>query len=267
MPQRIVVIDAFAHAPYTGNPAAVCLLGAPAPEAWMQAVAAELNLAETAFVAPQGDTFSLRWFTPEAEVDLCGHATLAAAHHLWDSGALAGREAARFTTRSGVLTAVRDCGQITLDFPALPVAACDPPAGLVAALGVPATFVGKSAFDFVVEVASESEVRAAKPDFTALSKLDARGVVVTALADAERDTDIVSRCFYPGVGVPEDPVTGSAHCALAPYWCAKLGRDSWAGYQASRRGGRVGVTLKGTRVALTGRALTNWRGELLHGPN
>lgn len=268
MPQTVVVVDAFADAPFAGNPAAICVLGRPAGEQWMQSVAAELNLAETAFVTCESETFGLRWFTPETEVDLCGHATLAAAHHLWESGALPSREAAVFATRSGLLTATRlGDGRIALDFPALAVTPCEPPVGLLAALGVAATFVGQSTFDTLAEVATESEVRAAAPDFAALARLPTRGVILTARADAVSESDVVSRCFYPGAGVSEDPVTGSAHCALATHWCAKLGRDSWTGYQASRRGGRIGVTLNGVRVALTGRAVTNWRGELLHGPH
>ena len=265
--QSIVVVDAFAEAPYSGNPAAVCVLNRPAPDVWMQAVAAQMNLAETAFVVPEGDTFRLRWFTPGSEVDLCGHATLAAAHHLWESGTLAVAQSARFRTRSGLLMATLSASGITLDFPALPVTMCEPPPELLTAIPMSAIFIGKSTFDFVVEVATESEVRAVQPDFAALAKLDARGVIVTAHADAGSDYDVVSRCFFPCVGVPEDPVTGSAHCALATHWCAKLDRASWVGYQASQRGGKVGVKLLGDRVALTGRAITNWRGELLHLPN
>ena len=267
MAQRIVVVDAFADAPFTGNPAAVCVMITSASDAWMQSVAAEINLAETAFVTQMEETFGLRWFTPEAEVELCGHATLAAAHHLWESGEVDMGEPARFTTRSGLLTATRVGDRITLDFPALPVSACAEPPGLAAALGVNPVFVGQSTFDTVIEVASEAEVRAANPDFGALAKIQSRGFVITSRADSDAKYEVVSRCFYPGLGVPEDPVTGSAHCALAGYWCEKLGRDAWVGYQASRRGGRVGVTLKDGRVALTGRAVTNWRGQLLHGPN
>lgn len=261
MPQPIVVVDAFADRPFTGNPAAVCILDAPRDEGWMQAVAMEMNLSETAFLHPEGDAWRLRWFTPAVEVDLCGHATLATAHALWEAGRLAPDAEARFFTRSGPLACRRDGGWIAMDFPALPPAAAEPPAGLAEALGVTPTWVGRSRFDYLVEVASEAEVRAAAPDIALLRRVETRGVILTARA-AMDGADVVSRFFAPAAGVDEDPVTGSAHCVLTPYWAAKLGRDSLTAYQASRRGGFVRLRSLGDRVTLAGRAVTVLRGEL-----
>lgn len=265
---RIFQIDAFADRAFTGNPAAVCLLEGEAEAGWMQSVAAEMNLSETAFLVREGDgAYGLRWFTPGAEVDLCGHATLAAAHLLWEEK-IEGPEPLNFSTRSGELTAVPlDDGLIQLDFPADPteVAYGGGPFtdGLAAALGAPVVGVHRGKFDLLVEVGEASVVRDLAPDFRSLSGYDARGVIVTAAGDGLNGADFVSRCFYPAVGVDEDPVTGSAHCTLASFWCPRLGRQALVGWQASPRGGRVGVELAGGRVLLSGRAVTVLRGEIV----
>jgi PhzF family phenazine biosynthesis protein len=258
---RIFKVDAFAERPFTGNPAGVCILDAARDERWMQGVAREMNLAETAFLRGRTDGFALRWFTPAVEVDLCGHATLASAHILWETGTLAAGETARFHTKSGLLTAAKTGDAIELDFPATPEKPAGAPDGLVEALGVKPVHVGRNQFDYIIEVDSEAAVRAANPDFGRLKKVDARGVIVTAAAST-RGFDFVSRFFAPAVGVDEDPVTGSAHCCLGPYWAAKLGKTELTAYQASERGGIVRVRLEGERVRLGGRAITILRGEL-----
>jgi PhzF family phenazine biosynthesis protein len=263
---KITQVDAFTAKPFTGNPAAVCILDRPAPDDWMQNVALEMNLAETAFLFPENGGYRLRWFTPVAEVALCGHATLASAHVLWQQGHLAESAMARFHTLSGLLTAERADDWIKLDFPAKAAEACEPPAGLYEALGIAdATYVGKNTFDYLVELPTEDEVRRLTPDMTKLLKVEARGVIVTARATNE-DFDSVSRFFAPAVGVPEDPVTGSAHCALAPYWSAKLGRNDLMAYQASPRGGVLKLAVRGDRVWLYGQAVTVLTGELHHAP-
>jgi PhzF family phenazine biosynthesis protein len=263
MPQPIIQVDAFADRAFTGNPAAVCILPAPREEGWMQSVAAEMNLSETAFLHAEEDGWRLRWFTPEVEVDLCGHATLATAHVLWEDGHLPAGETARFHTRSGLLTARRAGEWIELDFPAKPILDAPAPDGLAAALGVEPVYVGRSHFDVLVEVASEAEVRGLKPDLGRVAAVEARGVIVTARAEGGAGYAFVSRFFAPRAGVAEDPVTGSAHCVLAPYWAAKLGRNELVGFQASRRGGTVRVRAAGDRVLLGGRAVTVLRGELV----
>ncbi|MGP3959342.1 PhzF family phenazine biosynthesis protein [Nonomuraea sp. 3N208] len=251
---RLFTVDAFTGTAFQGNPAAVCLLETPVSDSWMQSVAAEMNLSETAFLL--GD--SLRWFTPAVEVTLCGHATLATAHVLYSMGAARGQ--LEFKTASGTLTVNRlPDGMITMDFPAKEVTPVTVPDGLEKALGVTPVQVGNSQLDLLVEVDSEETVRTLSPDITALAALDARGVIVTARGT---DTDFVSRFFAPNVGVPEDPVTGSAHCALSPYWSARLGRASLVGAQLSKRGGLVRVTLDGDRVHLAGRAMTVLSGTL-----
>ena len=264
---RLFTVDAFAEQAFGGNPAAVCLVEGDAADEWMQAIAAEMNLAETAFLVRQGDgLYGLRWFTPTVEVDLCGHATLASAHVLWEEK-IEAPDPLSFETRSGTLTAVPvGDGLIQLDFPA------DPPdvsyaggpftEGLAAVLGVPVVGVHRGRFDLLVEVANAGVVRGVVPDLQALAGYDARGVIVTAAGDGLHGADFVSRCFYPATGVDEDPVTGSAHCTLASFWCPRLGRPTLVGWQASPRGGRVGVTLAGARVLLTGRAVTVLRAEL-----
>jgi len=264
MPLPIVQVDAFTDRPFAGNPAAVCVLPAAADARWMLDVAREMNLSETAFLVRRPDGFDLRWFTPAVEIDLCGHATLASAHVLWSDGLLPPDAQARFHTRSGVLTADRRGEWIELDFPATPAEAATAPAGLTAAVGVTPRFVGRSRFDYLLEVDGEEVVRGCKPNFDALARVDARGVIVTSRAAAS-SYDFVSRFFAPRAGVNEDPVTGSAHCALAPYWTAKLGRTELTGYQASTRGGTVRVRFRDDRVILGGQAVTVLRGELTAG--
>jgi PhzF family phenazine biosynthesis protein len=257
---RIVQVDAFTNRPFAGNPAAVCVLSAPREESWMRDVAREMNLSETAFLVPNGDGFDLRWFTPAIEVALCGHATLASAHVLWQDGHLSAGRVARFHTKSGLLTAVQNGGFIEMDFPATESAPAEPPEQLAAALGLTPVYVGKNKFDYLVEADSEATVRGLNPDHSALRKLSVRGIIVTARGS---DYDFVSRFFAPGSGIDEDPVTGSAHCALAPYWAKKLGKTSMRAFQASSRGGEVGVRLEGDRVILSGQAVTVMTGELL----
>jgi PhzF family phenazine biosynthesis protein len=265
MPLRITQVDAFTNRPFAGNPAAVCILPKPAEPAWMLDVAREMNLAETAFLVKQRDGYDLRWFTPAVEVDLCGHATLASAHVLWEDGHLKPGEQARFHTKSGLLTAAKQNSWIELDFPVTPVSPAIAPPDLAAALGAQPRFVGRSRFDYLVEVDNEATVRALNPDLTALSRLDARGIIVTAATDENSPFHFVSRFFAPQSGVPEDPVTGSAHCALAPYWAPKLGHTDLVGYQASARGGEVLMRILGDRVELSGEAVTVLRGELTAG--
>jgi PhzF family phenazine biosynthesis protein len=255
-------VDAFTGAPFGGNPAAVCLLTDPADEAWMQNVAREMNLSETAFLYPEGTGYRLRWFTPTVEVDLCGHATLASAHVLWESGRVRPGTRIDFQTKSGRLSAEHQEGWIELDFPAKPVEPVEAPPDLLAALGAPARFVGRNRLDYLVELGEESAVRTLRPDLVRLASLPVRGVMVTSGADDPR-YDFVSRFFAPGSGIAEDPVTGSAHCALGPYWTPRLGKEQLLGYQASARGGTVRVRVAGDRVRLGGQAVTVWRGELV----
>jgi PhzF family phenazine biosynthesis protein len=260
---RVVQVDAFTSNPFSGNPAAVVVLEKPVDDRWMQNVALEMNLAETAFLARRDDgDFDLRWFTPAIEVDLCGHATLASAHVLWEEGHLEPTVQARFHTRSGVLTADRRNGAIVLDFPATPERETKPPEGLLRALGVSAGYVGKSSFDYLVEVENEAAVRATSPDFGALGAIKARGIITTARASTP-GFDFVSRFFAPAAGINEDPVTGSAHCTLGPFWAARMGKTSFKAYQASPRGGVVKVDVKGDRILLGGQAVTVLRGELV----
>jgi len=259
---KIVQVDAFADRAFRGNPAAVCVLPAARGEPWMQDVAREMNLAETAFLHPENGDYRLRWFTPAVEVALCGHATLASAHVLWEDGYLSGDREARFHTQSGVLTARRAGDWIELDFPATPPAPATAPTGLAAALRAGTRWVGRSKFDYLVELDSEDAVRGLKPDLAALERVDARGVIVTSRATTP-GFDFVSRFFAPQSGVPEDPVTGSAHCALAPFWSERLHKTELTGYQASARGGVVRVRLAGDRVVLGGQAITVLRGELV----
>ncbi|MBI4881603.1 MAG: PhzF family phenazine biosynthesis protein [Planctomycetes bacterium] len=255
-------VDAFTARPFSGNPAAVMLLPEPRDERWMQLVAREMNLSETAFLVRRDGGYDLRWFPPAVEVELCGHATLASAHVLWETGELPADQPARFFTRSGVLTAERQGGRIVLDFPATPAEAAEPPRGLVEAVGISPVRVGRNRFDYLLEVEGDAAVRQARPDFGALGLVEARGVIVTSRS-ASPEFDFVSRFFAPRVGVNEDPVTGSAHCALGPYWSASLEKRELVGFQASARGGVVGVEVRGERVLLKGQAVTVWRGELL----
>jgi len=256
-------IDSFASQPFTGNPAGVFLADEQVSDTWMQSIAMEMNLSETAFISPPTDgVFGLRWFTPNTEVDLCGHATMAASHVLWETDRVGKTETIQFDTRSGILECNLNNGTIKMDFPASEIDQVDPKQELVDALGVQPVFVGRSSFDFLVEVQSASEVQSAKIDLVKLKSLPARGVILTAVADnsvkqkLSRDVDFISRFFAPAFDVDEDPVTGSAHCALAPYWSKKIGKDSLVGYQASSRGGFVEMAMKGKRVELSGNAIT-----------
>jgi PhzF family phenazine biosynthesis protein len=260
---RVVQVDAFTDRPFAGNPAAVCVLREAASERWMRDVAREMNLSETAFLVPEDGGFRLRWFTPAVEVDLCGHATVASAHVLWQDGHLPAGAQARFHTRSGLLLADRRGDWIELDFPANLAVPADAPPGLFSALGLTAQPVMRNQFDYLLEVDSEATVRGMAPDFTALRKLEARGIIVTARASTA-GFDFVSRFFAPAVGVDEDPVTGSAHCALGPYWGERLGKTAMTAFQASARGGIVRVRLDGDRVILGGQAVTVMTGELAY---
>jgi PhzF family phenazine biosynthesis protein len=260
-PIPLYLVDAFADAPFAGNPAAVALLAEWPPDTWLQSVAAELKHSETAFVLPRPTDFALRWFTPAVEVDLCGHATLASAFVLWHAGLVARDKPVAFSTRSGVLTARHRAGSIELDFPLERQEVCEPPAGLLEALGIAATYVGRSRFDLLVEVASDEELRAMAPDFRRLSAVDCRGVIVTARS-SHAPFDFVSRFFAPAAGVDEDPVTGSAHCTLAHYWRERIGKHEFTAYQASPRGGVVRAAIDGDRVRLGGRAVLVFEGHL-----
>ena len=265
MPLTLMTVDAFTSEPFRGNPAAVCFLDGPKPDDWMQHVAAEMNLAETAFLLPEGDAFRLRWFTPTTEVPLCGHATLATAHALWSTGRLGADQEARFDTKSGRLTASRIGARIQLNFPSIPVAPAPLPPDALAALHAKPVAVSNTVDaeerNFVVELESEAAVRGLKPDFAALRAFT-RGFIVTARA-ASAPYDFVSRYFAGPFGVDEDPVTGSAHCSLTPYWSAKLGKTALVGHQVSARAGVVHVELKGDRVLLSGDAVTVLTGQLL----
>jgi len=257
----LFVVDAFASEPFTGNPAGVVLLDEPADAAWMQKVAMEMNHAETAFVAPQEKGFGLRWFTPTIEVNLCGHATLAAAHVLWKLHKVAKDAVIDFETKSGWLHCSRIEHQIQLDFPAKVVEPCDEPPGLLAALHLQEGKTFSNKMDYLVIVPDVSTVKRLKPNFIELSRIKCRGVIVSATSTSP-GVDFVSRFFAPASGVAEDPVTGSAHCALGPYWAKQLGKNPLVGYQASPRGGHVHVELKDDRVLLRGSAVTFLKGEI-----
>jgi PhzF family phenazine biosynthesis protein len=262
MSQKFVQVDAFTNRPFAGNPAAVCVLEQPADEGWMQAVAREMNLSETAFLLREQDGFRLRWFTPAMEVDLCGHATLASAHVLWEQGLLGEGAEARFFTRSGVLTATRQGAWIEMDLPATPAEPLPVSEELAAALGANVVAAGRSRFDILAELENEEAVRSLQPDMGHLAKVPARGVIVTSRASTA-PFDFVSRFFAPGAGIPEDPVTGSAHCCLGPYWRDRMGKDTLLAYQASARGGEVRVRVCDPRVMLAGQAVTVLHGELV----
>jgi PhzF family phenazine biosynthesis protein len=262
---KIYQVDAFTDQPFKGNPAAVCILpdkGDQFDEKWMAAVAREMNLSETAFLRPQEDGYNLRWFTPAVEVDLCGHATLASAHTLYELDRVKGKDQIHFHTKSGLLTAKKRGDEIELNFPATPPDPVKNDPGLAEALGVQPQYLGQSRYDFLVQVGSEGEVRDARPDFGALSALGVRGVMLTSRAESEQ-FDFISRFFAPGAGINEDPVTGSAHCCLGPYWGEILGLDEMLAYQASTQGGVVRVRLKDDRVVLGGKAVTVMVGKLV----
>jgi PhzF family phenazine biosynthesis protein len=263
--QTIFIVDAFTDSAFKGNPAGVCVLQGPRDDGWRQDVAREMNLSETAFLEKRPDgSYTLRWFTPAVEVDLCGHATLASAHILWESGQLAPGERAVFHTRSGILSAVQQGDWIEMDFPAEPEKRTAAPTDLIEALGVTGLYTGRNRFDYLVEVDREGIVRNLNPDMTRLKKVDMRGVIVTSRSRSA-GYDFVSRFFAPAVGVDEDPVTGSAHCCLGPYWGGKLGKKALMAYQASSRGGILRVGLKDDRVLIGGQAITVLRADLLSG--
>lgn len=260
---RVLIVDSFTDTLFAGNPAGVCLLDGPADANWMQQLAAELKHAETAFLYPTPDgaaDYDLRWFTPAVEVDLCGHATLASAHVLFSDGR---SKPVSFATSSGVLAAEpRPEGLVALDFPVKTVSRVDEPMGLARSLGAePQKVFRAGTGDLLVVLADAATVRELSPNTADLEHIEARGVIVTAAAEHGADHDFVSRFFAPRVGVPEDPVTGSAHCALAPYWAQVLGRKDLVGAQLSPRGGRIGVELHGERVNLIGHAVTVLDGE------
>jgi len=257
----IAQVDAFTDQPFSGNPAAVCLLDHPREADWMQKTAQEMNLSETAFLLKEGEGFQLRWFTPTTEVDLCGHATLAGAHMLWEWGALRPETPAQFHTRSGLLTAEKKGEWIELDFPAEPERETSLPPDLQKAFGVTPKYVGKNRFDYLIEVESEAILRKLSPDFARLATVPCRGVIVTSRSDSA-PFDFLSRVFAPRAGINEDPVTGSAHCCLGPFWKERLGKDRFLAYQASARGGIVRVRLSGDRVQLGGKAVTIFHGIL-----
>jgi PhzF family phenazine biosynthesis protein len=267
----ITQVDAFADEPFAGNPAAVCILEQERDVAWMQLVAREMNLSETAFLIKRGEDYDLRWFTPAVEVDLCGHATLASAHVLWEQEHLKPGVSARFHTKSGVLTATKKGAWTEMNFPATPVKLdSGMREDIEAALGTKVRDVGRTCYDYFAELESEEAVRSAHPDISKLGRLPARGLIVTSAtsravagAVSGSEYDFVSRFFAPAAGIDEDPVTGSAHCCLGPYWKERLGRDNLTGYQASARGGIVRTRCEGDRVLLSGQAVTVLRGELL----
>lgn len=260
---QIVTVDAFTNVPFAGNPAAVCVLPEPRPDPWLRNVAREMNLSETAFLVPRNGDFDLRWLTPAVEVDLCGHATMASAHVLWEDTYLPPGKQARFHTRSGLLTADQRGDWIELDFPVKIATAAAPPPDLLPALGVGSSrAVAKNAFDYLVEVDSEEELRTLQPDHTTLRRIPVRGVIVTTRSSTT-GFDFIARFFAPGSGIDEDPVTGSAYTALGPYWAAKLGKTEMTAYQASKRGGVVRMRLNNDRIILGGQAVTVLRGTLL----
>lgn len=257
---KIYQVDAFTDKPFRGNPAGVCILESKPTDKWMQVIANEMNLAETAFLLPINDGYNLRWFTPNSEVDLCGHATLASAHILMEKGYVSEGKEINFYTKSGLLTAKSKNGGIQLNFPATLEKEVEAPIELIDALNIEPLYVGKNIFDYIVEVETEEIVRNLKPDFTKLLKVDTRGVIVTAKS---KEYDFISRFFAPKIEIFEDPVTGSAHCCLGPYWKDKLGKNTFVAYQASNRGGVLGVQVVDDRVFISGKAVTVLEGDLL----
>lgn len=258
-------VDAFTSKPFGGNPAAVCVLPVPASPEWMAAVARETNLPATAFVSAADDGFELRWYTATTELELCGHGTLASAHVLYESGRAKAGDRIRFRTRAGVLSAISRDGWIELDFPATPDQRIEPTPALLEGLGVPVRYVGRGRLDCVVEVADEKTVRELRPDLARLREVEARGIIVTSRSSTT-ECDFVSRFFAPSTGISEDPVTGSAHCCLAPFWAQRLGKTSFVAHQVSARGGILRLALEGDRVRIAGQAVTVVRGELAAAP-
>ncbi|RPJ85455.1 MAG: PhzF family phenazine biosynthesis protein [Acidobacteria bacterium] len=263
MPTAIVQVDAFTNVPLQGHQAGDSVLAEARDPAWMQLVAREMNLSETAFLVRRGAGYHLRWFTPTVEVELCGHATLASAHVLWEDGHLGRGTRAEFDTLSGKLWATQNGDWIELDFPADSTKPVEASPVLAEGLGVKSfRYTGRDGFDYLCELESEAIVRSLQPDFKLLKQAGPRGIIVTARADS-KDFDCVSRFFAPAYGVDEDPVTGSAHGTLGPYWASRLGKNDLVGYQASARGGIVRVGVRGNRVLIGGQAVTVLRGELL----
>jgi len=260
MQQEFYQVDAFTNRPFTGNPATICILKGPRGDKWMQNVAREMGLSETAFLLEREDGFNLRWFTPAVEVDLCGHATLASAHILWETGELLPNTEARFHTKSGLLTAVRDGSWIALNFPAEPEKPATVPDNLAEALGTSLNYVGRNRFDYLIEAESADVIRKMDPDLTLLNTIPSRGFIVTSPADSE-EYDFISRFFAPGAGINEDPVSGSAHCCLGPFWAERFQKNEMTAYQASRRGGVVKVRVEGDRVIIGGHAVTVLKGK------
>lgn len=264
MKQKIIQVDAFSDQAFQGNPAAVCVLVTPQSERWMQLVAREMNLSETAFLIKQQDTYQLRWFTPTTEVPLCGHATLASAHVLWTEGYVSCDRAIDFQTQSGLLTASFQDGWIELNFPVNLSRTTEPPAELITALGVPLKTTLINSLGYLVEVESADIVSNLQPNFSLLKTLATSNIIVTSVVNSESKYDFVSRFFAPGLGIDEDPVTGAAHCCLAPFWRDRAKKDELLAYQASSRGGTVKIKYSGgDRVLLQGQAVTVMRGELL----
>ncbi|GJM16578.1 MAG: phenazine biosynthesis protein [Thermodesulfobacteriota bacterium] len=259
---KIYQVDAFTNQAFSGNPAAVCVLEKEADKDWMQSVAFEMNLPETAFLYPTADTYNLRWFTPTLEVDLCGHATLASAHILWEEGHLDSHRVAQFYTRSGLLSASKNGDIIELDFPSEIEKKVHIPDGLKEGLGINPIYIGKNRFDYLVQVENDEQVRNLEPNFDLLKKVPSRGIIVTSSYNSS-EYDFVSRFFAPGSGINEDPVTGSAHCCLGPFWAKKFGKLQLKGLQLSKRGGVVHVSVNGDRVILGGSAVTVFRGEIV----
>jgi PhzF family phenazine biosynthesis protein len=263
-PIHYFMVDAFTSRPFAGNPAAVVPLDEWRDDCWLQNVAQEMNLSETAFFVANHQGFDLRWFTPKIEVDLCGHATLASALVLSHLGKLPDGSEVDFSTRSGILKAMRQGERYQLDFPIKASESSAPPLGLIEALNVSPRYIGRNQFDYLVDVESERILRGISPDFKRLANLECRGVIVTARSD-DSQFDFVSRFFAPAAGIDEDPVTGSAHCCLSDYWGKKLAKSKMIGYQASSRGGVVHMTIQKDRVLLGGEAVMVAQGQILVG--
>lgn len=254
-------VDAFTDEMFKGNPAAVCLLMKPRETSWMQSVAREMNLSETAFVSQRKDGFNLRWFTPQAEVDLCGHATLSAAHVIWEAGVIPAEREIHFHTLSGWLAATMDRGWIELDFPSARPTVADVPEEYIKALGAEPEFCFRSGDKWLLEFPDESDIYEIKPDFVALRQYSGRGLIITARSE-KPGIDFISRYFAPWIGVDEDPVTGSSHTILGPYWGEKLHKDHMIAFQASERGGVLRIHVSGERTYIAGQAVTVFSGEL-----
>lgn len=258
---EVYIVDAFTDKPFGGNPAGVCVLDSAKPNAWMQSVAAEMNLSETAFLLKAFDGYMLRWFTPKKEVELCGHATLASAHLLWEQRLCKDNDIT-FHTRSGLLGAKKRGILIELDFPIEMDEETEAPNQLRESLGVPFKYVGKNRMDYIVEVEDQKTVQNLQPDFGLMKMMTTRGVIVTAAAD-DKDIDFVSRCFFPALGIDEDPVTGSAHCCMGPYWAKKLGKRELKAKQISERGGELSLNVEAERIFIYGQAVTVLKGDIL----